>query len=493
MVGPVLPIPPLSASPEEGEATSHEQDTLQTTARRPRRDVSLEIKAAAMVAAVLALFFAAAVTVLSGAPAWALGVALAGVAGLVVAVYRVWVFGPIAGLIGRSRGRLGENFERSDPAYRDELRELSYLVGTLIAVFSAAEDKEWVSQEVRADLMRVQQTKRQLLDVGEIGAEINAALPYRETVEKALARIKAFLRADVLALIRLDDQANAFKIEGCKGLELADPSADCCSYTTGCPVRESVSTGQIARNTDHSCGLLPATLSAQLALPFTIDGGGGFVLLAAATAWDHFGDLSEEVLTALQGHVQSAVANAHRYDAIRRQVVTDHLTSLYNRRHFMNRAREETERSLRYQHPLSVLMIDIDHFKHFNDRYGHATGDRVLQAVAGLFRKALRNVDLCARLGGEEFAILLPDTPAVNAYHVADRVRLTVAGSRYTGLGLPPEDNVTISVGVATCPRDATVLEELLELADKALYAAKAQGRDRVCQHGGETPARVNR
>lgn len=446
-----------------------------------------------MVVALFALFFAAVVTVLDGAPAWVTALALAIVAGLVVAVYRLWVFHPVARLIGRSRRRLGENFAHSDPAYRDELRELGYLVGTLIAVFSASEDKEWVSQTVRADLMRAQQTKRQLLDIGEIGGEINAALPYRETVERALSRTKAFLRADVVALVLLDDKSRAFKIEGCRGLELGATSADCCAYTAGCPVREAIGTGQVTRSADHSCGLLPATLSAQLVLPFAIDGLGGFALLAAATAWDHFGEVPEEVLLALQGHVQSALANAHRYDAIRRQVVTDHLTGLYNRRHFTTRAREETERSLRYQQPLSLLMIDIDHFKNFNDRYGHATGDRVLQAVAGVLKRALRNVDLCARLGGEEFAILLPNTPAADAYNVADRVRSTLAGTRYTGLGLPPEDNVTISVGVATCPKDTTVLEELLELADKALYAAKAQGRDRVCRHGGAAPAPLGR
>ncbi len=460
---------------------------------RPPRGVSLELKTIAMVLMVLAGFFVLAVTVLDGAPPWQLAVALCGVLALVAVVFDVWVYRPIHRLIKRSGERLGGSFLRSDPAYRDELQELGYLVGNLIAVFSAAEDKEWVSQAVQADLMRVQETKRQLLDVGEIGASINAALPYRETVDRALVRTKTFLHADVVALVRLDDKSHAFSVEGCRGLELVAGAADCCAYTNGCPVRESIGTGQVARSADHSCGLMPPTLSAQLALPFTLDGVGEFALLAAATAWDHFGEVPEEVLVALQGHVQTALANAHRYDAIRRQVVTDHLTGLYNRRHLMTRAREEIERSLRYQQPLSMLMIDIDHFKHFNDLYGHATGDRVLQAVASVLRRALRNVDLCARHGGEEFAILLPNTPAANAYHVADRVRATLAGTRYTGLGLPPEESVTISVGVATCPRDATVLDELLELADKALYAAKAQGRDKVCQHGGATPAPVGR
>jgi diguanylate cyclase (GGDEF)-like protein len=493
MLAPVLPIPPVSASPEEDRSTGAEQDIpQQPTERRARTDLSLELRTAAVVAAAFVLLAALALTVLDGAPGWAFVPAAALAAGLVIAVYHFWVFSPIEALVARSRRRLGENYQRSDPRYGDELRELGYLVNTLIAVFNAAEDKEWVSQAVTADLMRVQETKRQLLDIGGIGAEINAALPYRETVERALTRSQSFLQADAALLVRLDDKAGAFKIEGCRGLEQTSVSADCCAYTMGCPVRGSIGTGEIARSADHSCGLLPSTLSAQLALPFTIAGLGDFALLVAATAWDHFGDVPEEVLVALQGHIQSALANSHRYDAIRRQVITDHLTGLYNRRHFQNRAREETERSLRYQQPLSVLMVDIDHFKHFNDRFGHATGDRVLQAVAGVLKRALRNVDLCARLGGEEFAILLPNTPAANAFQVAERVRATLAGTRYTGLGLPPEENVTISIGVAACPKDATVLEALLELADKALYRAKSQGRDRVCQHGA-TPAPLGR
>jgi diguanylate cyclase (GGDEF)-like protein len=157
----------------------------------------------------------------------------------------------------------------------------------------------------------------------------------------------------------------------------------------------------------------------------------------------------------------------------------------------MNRAGEEIERSLRHQAPLSVLMIDIDHFKNFNDTYGPSTGDRVLQTVARAMQDALRKPDICARHGGEEFAVLLPSTPGENAYYVAERVRRTLSGTRYTGLGLPAEVNITISVGVATCPRDATTLEDLMDLADKALYQAKAEGRDRVIMYGAEDRERV--
>jgi diguanylate cyclase (GGDEF)-like protein len=229
----------------------------------------------------------------------------------------------------------------------------------------------------------------------------------------------------------------------------------------------------------------------QLVIPVRVENVGDMAMLASSTSGDYAELLTPDILTALQNHVQSALTNAHKYDAIRRQVVTDHLTGLYNRRYFMNRAGEEIERSLRHQAPLSVLMIDIDHFKDFNDSFGHATGDRVLQTVARAMKEALRKPDICSRHGGEEFAVLLPDTPGDSAYYVADRVRKTLSGTRYTGLGLPPEVNITISVGVATCPRDATGLDELMELADKALYRAKADGRDRVVLWGAEERARV--
>ncbi len=173
-------------------------------------------------------------------------------------------------------------------------------------------------------------------------------------------------------------------------------------------------------------------------------------------------------------------------------MVTDHLTRLYNRRYFVNRVAEELTRSLREQSPMSVVMVDIDHFKRFNDTYGHATGDRVLQAVAATLQDAVRTSDVCARHGGEEFVLLLPATPGENAVFMAERVRRTLGGTRYTGLGLPPDASITISCGVATCPRDATQVDELLELADQALYRAKAQGRDCVCQYEPAVPAEAS-
>jgi diguanylate cyclase (GGDEF)-like protein len=455
------------------------------------RGVSLELKTVAVLAVTLGAFFVVATRWFHAGPAWQLAVALLAVFILVVLIFDIWVYRPLNSLIHRSRTRLGGTYERSDPFYRDEIREMGHLVGTLIAVFTAAEDKEWVSQSLKADLERVQALNRQLMDVGELGKEMNAALPYRETVERVLSRSRAFLHADFAALLQLDGDARAFSLEGAQGVLSPGLSAECCAFTPDCPVRQAIAGGQLVRTSGHTCTLFPPTMRGQVVIPVRVENVGDMAMLAASTSGEYVSLLSDDILDALRNHIQSALTNAHKYDAIRRQVVTDHLTRLYNRRYFMNRAAEEIDRSLRHQAPLSVLMVDIDHFKVFNDTYGHATGDRVLQTVAQAMQDALRTSDICARHGGEEFAVLLPSTPGENAYYVAERVRRTLSGTRYTGLGLPADVNITISVGVATCPRDATDLDTLMELSDQALYSAKAAGRDRVVLHGAEKRQRV--
>jgi len=453
--------------------------------------VSLELKTTAVVALVLAAFFITLTRWIDTTSLWQVAAALLALFAVLALVFDLWIYRPLGSMIKRSRTRLGGNYEQSDPYYRDEMRELGYLVGTLISVFTAAEDKEWVSQSIKEDLERVRSLNRQLMDVGVLGKEMNAALPYRETVERVLSRSKTFLHADFAALLLLDPDARAFSLEGAQGVLSPTLSAECCAFTAACPVRQAIAGGQLVRMSDHACTLFPRTMTDQVVIPVQVENVGDMAVIATSTTGDYSGLLTDDILEALQNHVQSALTNAHKYDAIRRQVVTDHLTRLYNRRYFMNRAGEEIERSLRHQAPLSVLMVDIDNFKVFNDTYGHATGDRVLQTVARAMQDALRTSDICARHGGEEFAVLLPSTPGENAYYVAERVRRTLSGTRYTGLGLPPEVNITISVGVATCPRDATALDELMELADKALYRAKAAGRDQVVLHDAEQRERV--
>ncbi len=160
--------------------------------------------------------------------------------------------------------------------------------------------------------------------------------------------------------------------------------------------------------------------------------------------------------------------------------ITDDLTGLYNRRYFNQRFEREVQRAKRYRRPLSILMVDIDYFKNYNDINGHLLGDDVLKKVAYLIESNLRKADIVARYGGEEFVILLPEIDKPHADQVAEKLRRTVELRHFPKEQYQPNKNLTISLGLATLPDDSTNSRELIEFADRALYRAKDEGRNRV-------------
>ncbi len=158
--------------------------------------------------------------------------------------------------------------------------------------------------------------------------------------------------------------------------------------------------------------------------------------------------------------------------------VTDSLTGLYNRKHLMETLNHELARGQRYNHPLSVLMIDIDHFKRYNDSFGHLEGDRLLTKMARIFRESIRRIDYAARYGGEEFVVMLPETGSGKAVSVAERIRIRVMEETLNDND--KSDSTTVSIGVAGFPENGDTLESVIASADEALYQAKRQGRNRV-------------
>ena len=160
--------------------------------------------------------------------------------------------------------------------------------------------------------------------------------------------------------------------------------------------------------------------------------------------------------------------------------VTDGLTGLYNHRYLQEQLKSAVERSLRSGVPVAMLMIDVDHFKKYNDRNGHPAGDEALRSVARLVAEDRRQVDVVARYGGEEFAILLYDATREQATEVAEKVRTRVSSAPIAQADRQPLGKMTVSIGLAVCPEDATTAETLLEAADVALYRAKKSGRDTV-------------
>jgi diguanylate cyclase (GGDEF)-like protein len=167
-------------------------------------------------------------------------------------------------------------------------------------------------------------------------------------------------------------------------------------------------------------------------------------------------------------------------ETLKEMASRDSLTELYNHGEFHRRVREEVNRSLRYGHVFSIMILDVDYFKDINDEYGHQTGDNILQIIAYLLVKAVRPVDHVARYGGDEFAIIMPETPCANAINLAERIRNTIASHTFP-LSPPETTNLTVSVGIADYPNSGKNESELIGVADQAMYTAKRTGRNRVC------------
>ena len=204
---------------------------------------------------------------------------------------------------------------------------------------------------------------------------------------------------------------------------------------------------------------------------------------------DAFTAHDEYLLTIAASQVAVAIENAQLYTKVQRLAVTDGLTGIAKRRAFDDALQSEVIRATRYGHPLSLIFLDIDDFKIFNDTYGHPAGDEQLKEVAKILMSNVRFTDMVARYGGEEFVLLLPHTGKDGALNLAERIR--VAAVIKAKNALPGEDitleagssipGYTLSIGVASIHDDAQADEELLLVADWAVLEAKQAGKNRVC------------
>lgn len=187
-----------------------------------------------------------------------------------------------------------------------------------------------------------------------------------------------------------------------------------------------------------------------------------------------------DLLRSLGSQISLTLAHATHVSTVERLAVTDGLTSLYNKRYFSQRLDEEVKRSLRYNRPLSLLMIDIDHFKRYNDTNGHLRGDAALKDVAQIIKTACRDVDFVARYGGEEFTAILPETEAHDAYCLAERIRKRIEEEDFPDRDALAHGKLTVSIGISCCPDSACSAEKLIDHADIALYKVKHASRNAV-------------
>ena len=219
-----------------------------------------------------------------------------------------------------------------------------------------------------------------------------------------------------------------------------------------------------------------------------------FGILLMQTATDrHLGKDQVQALDSAMRHLSLSIKNAMRFRLMQMYADYDALTKVHSRRHFENRLDEEMQRFTRYGQPLSLIMLDIDHFKQVNDTRGHHVGDMVLREVGGIIAQCIRTSDYCARYGGEEFVILLPHTNMKKAHILAERMRKRIS-KRPLALQCEAPLGVTVSLGIASLtPGDEKNKRALLCEADAALYEAKQSGRNKTCIAVSQPPEAAGR
>jgi len=242
---------------------------------------------------------------------------------------------------------------------------------------------------------------------------------------------------------------------------------------------ESVSIVDISSRKDYQP--LRSMSRAVMLVPMIAHGKKLGVLTAESPEAGAFTEKDEAMLAVVARSAAMALDNAMLHHKMEELTITDELTGIYNYRYFTQKLKEEQRRAARYDQPLSMIMLDIDWFKRFNDTYGHEVGNLVLKGITEAVKQCIRDVDIFARYGGEEFVVLLPQTPKEEASVIGERIRTKIEQASFDGGDNIPDLKVTVSIGVTSYPENGKPYDELLTLADQALYRAKGAGKNLVC------------
>lgn len=283
------------------------------------------------------------------------------------------------------------------------------------------------------------------------------------------------------AILIYDRDKRAFNLAAFKGLEGSSLN-DFDLQVDGTIAGRCLSSGKteyVADATCHMYGLPRSTggsiFGSLVALPMVRENTPLGVLMVLSTDARAFHREQIDLLESLVNQMTTALYVALTHESATAQSIQDAHTGLYNRWHFEDSLVKEMERSQRHKRDLSLMLIDVDHLAHINEHLGQEKGDEAIRHVARLLKSSLRDIDIPCRYGGEEFAVLLPETPLSSAAEVADRLRQRIRSEAAPGIGM-----ITVSVGLSAFPATAHNRDELLKTAEQALDVAKFEGRDRV-------------
>jgi diguanylate cyclase (GGDEF)-like protein len=335
-----------------------------------------------------------------------------------------------------------------------------------------ADDMERRYAELHRRYLDLSRRVDELSTFREIGLAINFILDFDEVLEAAVWKVTALFEAPAGVIYLLDSGTDKLipriARQGNELRRADELQQDAVSLGEG-PVGQALSErlGNIVQEPDGSSSLIEPLIAKHEGI--------GVIKLTRPGTQDPFTRNDSNLLSVISNQVAVAIHNALLYSL----ATTDGLTRLYVRRYFDLRLREEFFTARRYKQPLSVLMIDIDHFKSFNDRYGHQTGDFVLKEISQIISQNCRRSDVPCRYGGEEMAVILASTGLEGAVTVGQKIRQQVSDKEFA-FGRVQELKLTVSVGVASYRIGMRTPEDLVSSADAALYKAKRKGRNRV-------------
>lgn len=349
------------------------------------------------------------------------------------------------------------------------------------------EDKNRIIEETNRKLSR---RLRELALLYDFNRALNASLEIDQVLRVIEEKIGHALGFSELLVLLMDENNQNLQIRATMGQRIPDDQIGRILEITEGPHAQAVQRRQpvLTRHVEEldpllrshdSSGPLPETGSV-LSVPMRSRERSLGLLVFERTERDAFADDEVQLLTSVTGAAAMAIVNALLYQEKAEMSITDELTQLANRRQMHTRLEREWKRAQRFDNPLSLLMIDIDKFKRYNDINGHLLGDEVLKGVSGILQGNTRTVDTVARFGGEEFVVILPEQDKESAAGVADKLRRTVYQTDFPRSHRQPGGHLAISVGVASYPEDADDPHTLLDRSDMALYVAKRTGRNRV-------------
>jgi diguanylate cyclase (GGDEF)-like protein len=334
--------------------------------------------------------------------------------------------------------------------------------------------------------VQLERSKREQAQLFKASRELGAALTEDEVLEAGLSAATGLARFDFAAITYFDAERRQHTVRLARGLG-ADAVQGTCfkdnhSLTAMVvknkhylPYKGELDPKQVLYTPRAS---LPPMRSA-LVLPLIVREGAIGTLTVAAERPHAFADGVRSALQVLGNQLAIALSNARAVKRLEEMATTDGLTGCLNKRAFLEELESKIRSAQRFEKKLSLIVTDIDHFKNVNDTYGHATGDVVIKELGAILMRVKRETDRVARFGGEEFCVLCEETDTEGALQLAERVREELGRTVFqTELG---KLKVCASLGVATFPGDAGSSAGLFEITDKALYAAKHGGRNRVC------------